>query len=435
MVAEAVPVISLDDEKWAVLKRRNFALLAAGRAGSGLGSSIFGIATMWWLLENLGPSSAGIISGLTVVGIVILRPVGGVFVDRVDRRRSLVAADTFGAVFVGILAAATVLGTLRFEYFVLAVAGTSLSGAIISPATRSLIPEILDEDEYTAANSVMSTISNVSSLGGPAFAGVLLALFSYELVFALNAASYVIAAVAEFFITTTSDERVTDDDDDPFVTELREGLDSVLENGRIRRIAFSATLLNFFASPVLLVGPALIERNGYSAFYAGLTESLFAIGTIVAGLALMVLPERDSPAVWETEAFGAMALTGAIFGAAGLGVLLFPDALLPILLGTVLLSSFTSGIDDIKGDSIIQASAPEDKIGRVFSIMRTFGNVAMPLSMAATGFALEHFDAVGIFAVLASGTLATVVYFGHKPVFALLTGQVVDDDGNVTEPA
>lgn len=426
-------MISLDDEKWKVLKKRNFALLATGRAGSGLGSSIFGIATMWWLLENLGPSSAGVISGLTVVGIVILRPVGGVFVDRVDRRRSLVAADAFGAVFVGVLAAATVLGNLRFEHFVLAVAGTSLSSAIISPATRSLIPEILDEDEYTAANSVMSTISNVSSLGGPALAGVLLALFSYELVFALNAASYVVAAVAEFFITTTSDERVTDDDDEPFLSELGEGLDSVLENGRIRRIAFSATLLNFFASPVLLVGPALIERNGYSAFYAGLTETLFAVGTIVAGFALMILPERDSPAVWETEAFGAMALTGVIFGVAGIGVLLFPDALLPILLGAVLLSSFTSGIDDIKGDSIIQASAPDEKLGRIFGIMRTFGNVAMPLSLAATGFALEHFDAVGIFALLSSGTLVTVLIFGHKPVWALLTGRIVDGGGNVTE--
>lgn len=421
------------DDDWEILKERNFALLATGRAGSGLGSSMFGIATTWWLLDNLGPSSAGLISGLTIVGIVLLRPIGGVFVDRVDRRKSLIAADVFGVVFIGVLAGAAAIGNLQFWHFVLAVAGTALSSAIISPATRSLIPEILDDDELTAANSVMSTLSNVSSLTGPALAGMLLAFFSYELVFALNAASFGIAVLAEIFITTTSSESVTESDDESFFVELREGIEYVVEHRRIRRIAFSAAFLNFFASPVLLVGPALIERNGYSAFYAGLTETLFAIGTMIAGVALVFLPERDSPAVWETQAFGAMGLTGVTFAAGAVAAALFPEFLLPIILGTVFISSFTSGIDDIKADSIIQASASDDKLGRVFGIMRTFGNIAMPLSLAATGFALEYFDAVGIFAVLATGTVLTTVVFGYKPVFALLTGRVVDSNGTVTK--
>lgn len=419
------------NDKWKILKKRNFALLTAGRAGSGLGSSIFGIATMWWLLENLGPSRAGLISALTVVGIVLLRPIGGVFVDRVDRRKSLVAADVFGAVFVGILAGATIVGGLQFWHFVLAVIGTSLSSAIIAPATRSLIPEVLDDDELTPANSVLSTVSNVSSLSGPALAGVLLVLFSYELVFALNAASYAVAAVAELLITTTSSEQVTESDDESFLEELREGVAYVLGNDRIRRIAVSSTFVNFFASPVLLVGPALIERNGYSAFYAGLTETLFAVGTMVAGLALVVVPESDSPAVWETEAFGAMGVTGVVFGVAAVCAVLFPNALLPIILGAVLLSSFSSGISDIKDDSIIQASASDDKLGRIFGIIRTFGNVAMPLSLAVTGFALDFFGAVEIFATLAIGSLVTVTAVGYKPIFAFLTRRVVDSNGNV----
>jgi DHA3 family macrolide efflux protein-like MFS transporter len=424
---------SIDREKWEVLRQRDFFLLTFGRVGSALGSKVFGISIMWWMLETRGPGSAGIVTALTLTGAIILRPLGGVLVDRIDRRRSLVSADSFGALFVGILAVAAALGTLQFWHFVVAIVGTSLTSAIVSPATRSLIPKILDEEDLTAGNSALSSLTNVSSLAGPAVAGALLAVFSYELVFLLNAASYGFAAIAEFLIRTTSSESVTESDDDRFLTDLREGFEYVWESKRIRRIAITAVAINAFATPLLLVGPTLIERNGYSAFYAGLTETLFAVGTLVAGLALLTIEDSDSPDVWETEVFGGLAFAGFIAFIAAIAVVAAPEALLPILLGTVFLISLGGGVADIKNDAVVQATADEEKMGRVFGTMRTFGNAAMPLSLTATGFLLEAVDAAEIFFVLAAGISLTVVVFGRRQVYALLTGSAITADGSIVE--
>jgi MFS family permease len=421
------------DEKWQVLTKRDFFLLTVGRVSSGIGSSVFGISIMWWMLDNFGAGSAGVISALSVAGMIILRPLGGVFVDRIDRRRGLIAADGFGAVFVGILAGAALIGTLEFWHFILSIIGTSFSSAIISPATRSLIPEILNEDELTAGNSVLSSLTNVASLTGPALAGTMLALFSYELVFTLNAASYGIAMAVELFITTTSVESVTSDDNDGFLTELKEGIKYLFDRPRVKRIAIASTLINFFASPILLVAPALIEQNGYSAFYAGLTETLFAVGTIIAGFALVVIPERDTPAAWETEMFGAMSITGLVFAGAAVAIAFFPDVILYIVLVTVFLIGISGGIEGIKSDSIVQASVDDDKLGRIFGLMRTFGNIAMPLSMAVTGFVIEYFSGEILFTILSSGVVLTVFAVGSKPVYALLTGNVIDTDGSVID--
>jgi DHA3 family macrolide efflux protein-like MFS transporter len=422
---------SIDKEKWQVLLKRDFFLLTFGRVGSALGSKVFAIGLMWWMLENRGAGSAGVVTALTLIGAIVLRPLGGVFVDRVDRRWSLVSADTFGAVFVAVLAVGAMVGSLGFGHFVLAIVATSLSSAIITPATRSLIGEVLTEEELTAGNSVMSSLTNIASLAGPALAGALLAVFSYELVFALNAASFGVAAVAELFMRTTSSEAVTDDDDSSVVGDLREGFEYIAGDRRIRRIMVAAVSINFFATPLLLIGPALIERNGYSAFYAGLTETLFAVGAIIAGITLVVLAESGSVDVWETELFGGLAFVGVIFFAGAGAVFFFPELILPIVLATVFLISVGSGIADIKADSIVQASAPDEQMGRVFGTMKTAGNVAMPLSIAVTGFVVELVGAVDIFLILAAGVVLTVVVVGHRQVYALLTRNAISPDGEV----
>lgn len=423
--------LSIDRDKWRVLLKRDFFLLTFGRVGSTLGSKVFTIALMWWMLEKNGAASAGLVTALTLVGAIVLRPLGGVFVDRIDRRRSLVVADAFGAVFVGILAVAAVFGSLGYAHFVVAIVATSLTGAIIAPATRSLISEVLDDDELTAGNSVINSLGNVASLAGPGVAGALLAVLSYEVVFVLNAASFGLAAVAELFIGTTSSESVTEDNDDGVLTDLREGFEYISGDRRIRRMVVAAAAVNFFTTPLLLIGPALIEQNGYSAFYAGVTQSLFAGGAVVAGVVLVVVAESDSVDVWETELFGGLAFVGGVFLFGAVAVSLRPALLLPAVLGVVLLVSVGSGIADIKSTSIVQASAPDEQMGRTFSVLKTIGNVAMPVSIALSGFIVESGQAESIFLVLAAGVSLTILAVGHKQLYAFVTRKAVSSSGEI----
>lgn len=420
----------IDSSKWRVLLVRNFALLVAGRTGSGIGSSIFGIAALWWVLEHYGAAAAGMMSGATLVGTIVFRPLAGVVVDRVDRRRSLVLADICGAVVLSILVVSTLAGTLGIAHFVVAVVGTSITGAIVTPATRSLVPEILSDDQLTPGNSVLSSLSNVSSLAGPAAAGALLAVFSYETVFAINAVSYGVAAVAELLMSTTSDAAVTDDQDE-FLTELREAFAYFGEQQRLKRMALAAASINFFGSPILLLGPALIEQYGYSAFYAGVTHTLFAVGALVAAGLLVFLDTSDSADVWEVEVFGGLSFVAVVFGVGGTAVLLSPETTLVVVLGTVLFVSIAASASDIRLDSIVQASVPEERQGRAFGLLKTIGNVTLPVSMSAAGFAIELVGARWVFVLMSLGVIASVALVGSTQVYALLTGNAVTADGRV----
>ncbi len=178
------------------LRVRDFRLLW----GAGLVSSVG-----TWLLVLAVPAHVYLVtrslaaSGLTMAAQclpwLVLGPVAGVFADRWDRRRLMIAADVCRAGAVALM----LLGSSAADRWVLyaALAAESTGTAVFAPALRARTPEILGTGKPLSSANALNAVSDgvVRLIGGP-LGGVLLAAFGFRVLICADALSYLVSAAA-----------------------------------------------------------------------------------------------------------------------------------------------------------------------------------------------------------------------------------------------
>lgn len=85
-----------------LLRNRTFVLLWGGQTVSGLGDTLFDIAIMWLMYVRTGSAlRTGIIGVIYQISAVVLAPLGGVYADRWDHKRTMLAVSLLSAVIIG----------------------------------------------------------------------------------------------------------------------------------------------------------------------------------------------------------------------------------------------------------------------------------------------------------------------------------------------
>ncbi|HEY6532240.1 MAG TPA: MFS transporter, partial [Acidimicrobiales bacterium] len=162
---------------------------------SSTGDWLYSVAVVVWLYDQTG--STGVVAAaasLRLAAYVVASPIGGVLGDRHDRRRLVVGLNL---ALLAVLAVLTVAVGLDAPA-ALVVAGTvvvSTLAALYNPPMFALVPQLVDEDSLGPVNAAVATVEQVSMFAGPALGSVLVALTSVAFTFAVNAASFLAAAL------------------------------------------------------------------------------------------------------------------------------------------------------------------------------------------------------------------------------------------------
>ena len=151
-----------------------------------------------WLVLSLTHSgvSVGITTGLQFLPMLLLGALGGVFVDRHDKRRLLMLTQTFMALPALTMWALTATGAVQvwMVYVLVLARGTIL--AIDNPARQTFVMDLVGADKVVNAVSLNSVIIHTARITGPMVAGALIALFGVAPCFLFNALSFVAMLVA-----------------------------------------------------------------------------------------------------------------------------------------------------------------------------------------------------------------------------------------------
>ena len=145
-------------------------------------------------------SALGLVYFASYIPQLLLTPFGGVFADRLDRRRTLLGgqvAQTVLAVALGLLAG-TGEATLTGVVLISLAAGTVQT--MTMPAQMALTPSLVPPDVLPSAMSLGMTTNNLSRVVGPGLAGLLIRNYGVEWVFHVNALSF-LAVIAAWLIT------------------------------------------------------------------------------------------------------------------------------------------------------------------------------------------------------------------------------------------
>jgi MFS family permease len=178
-----------------VLRIRDYRLVATGQLLSSLGDWLMLVAAPYFVLRLTGSTLAtGLSMGAETVPALLLGPAAGVFADRWDRRRTMLAADLLRAASVALMLLVHHPGQVWLIY--LALLAEASFGQFFGPAQQALIPALVGRGpQLGAANSLAALIGGTVRLVGGPLGGALYALIGFAPVVALDVGGYLASAV------------------------------------------------------------------------------------------------------------------------------------------------------------------------------------------------------------------------------------------------
>lgn len=402
----------------AVLRRRNFALLWFGGLLSMIGDWVLITALPFALYQRTGSALAA--SGYLMASLLpsfLLGSVAGVFVDRWDRRRTMIVADLLRAGLLGTLLISRDGEHLWLVYAV--VACQSAVSAFFGPAENALLPTLVEEAALVPANSLNVLNNNLARLLGPPLGGAVFGLLGLHGVLLFDAVSFVLSGVLIALVAvppavgSPDRARVA-----PGKTWAAVGSEWLAGFGVIRRsrliagvfaVAGLAGFADCINSALLVPFVDTVLRGGAQGF--GWLLSIQAIGGLFGSVVIGRTGDRLSPD-------RLLALSMVAVGTMSLVLVRFPSLTLALVFSA--LGGVTAVGYLVSQQTLLQRNVPDHFRGRVFGAWDTTNAF---LRLAALALAGGFGDIVGILPLLyvmgglrvLAGVLAHFALSGARP--------------------
>ena len=398
----------------ATFRNRNFSLLWTAGLISLIGNWVLIAALPFYIYEVTGSALAtsGWLLAYILPGI-LFGSVAGVFVDRWDRRKTMIGVNLLQAAVIPLLLLVQSPEMIWVVYIVGFIESTL--SYFFMPAESALLPTLVGEDQLLSANSLNSLNDNLARIVGPAIGGVLLGIFGLNSVILVDAVSYLLAAllisllVVPALAKTAVSQEVTQSAKTKFVQvwqELVAGL-KVIKESRVLTAAFIVIGIALFGDAIMSAVMVVFAQDvmGLGADGFGWVLTARGVGGLLGGLVIAQLGQRFS--MTQLVAGGLM-LSGFLV----LIIVNFPTLYvavpLMILAGIPLIAWIVSL------QTIFQQATADEYRGRVFG---AFGTVSALLMAVGALLAGGITDVVGS-AILMS--VASLIY-----IFAGILGWVL----------
>ncbi len=408
-----------------VLRQRDFALLWTAGLISTTGDAALFVALPLHAYQVTGSAAAsGAVFAAGIVPTVLFGSIAGVFVDRWDRKRTMVAADLLRAL---LLLPLLLAGSPDWLWLIFAVRAAMSGGNIFfTPAENALLPHLVGEKHLVAANALNALNNMLGLLVGPAVGGVVFAAsgmvgIACVTALAFLASGMLIARIRAGGRVEPGDPGVADGTG-PFRRAVQEWLDGVrlVRQGWGLRVTFLALGVGMLAEGVFFSSfPALtldVLQGGPQG--AGLLLSAQAVGGLLAGL--IVTARAAQLTSWKLLAGGLIGMGIGDFGFAAAGLIAGPGLTAVVVAAGFLAFGGLPGMALGAGsNSLIQTLVSDAYRGRVFGALGTVNGRATLIGIAFAGPAIDRIGVVPVFMAGATtwivGGLIALVCFARRP--------------------
>ena len=416
-------------QRSSVWKNLNFQRLWIGESLSQLGENLgtLAIPVIAVIMLHATAQEVGYLTAAQQLAFLVIGLPVGAWVDRMRKRRVMIAADAVRALALLTIPAAWLLGALHIWqlYAVAAVVGGAT--VFFDVTYQTIVPRLVISEHVASANSGLETSAQVARVGGPALSGALLAVVKAPLLLFATALGYLASMIA---VATIRDEEQKQEasDHSSLTRDIGEGLRFVFTHELLTRITINTGATNLFDGLMTTLIPIFVLRQLHlTPTVYGVVEGIGAAGGILGALATPWLMKR----VGE----GALIVWGSLGTAVGSAIFLlasvFPAASIPFLIGGMFVFSFTVLNYNIAQVSFRQRLCPARLLGRMNASIRFVVWGVMPISAALAGWLG---GVIGIVPTMWLGIGATAVATIAILVFSPLRGMRKLPD-TLAEPA
>ncbi|HEY3631179.1 MAG TPA: MFS transporter [Jatrophihabitantaceae bacterium] len=381
----------------ALRRNRNFAIFWSCQSLSAAGDAMSLVALPLLVLHATGSvAQMGLLTGSSTLGYVVAGTFAGMVVDRVDRRRLMIACDSARAVLFALIPLAWLAAPQVWLLYLIVPVGAVL-GMTFQVSYVTAIPRLVDPSQITAANGALQSGFASAGVGGMALGGILCSALDPPAAVAIDAATFAVSAAGIVAVRFTRSESA----DAPLRSwsGFLAGARFLRENPVLRSLTILLTIQLLF---VLGITDAVIfhlkHDLGGSDSSVGLVLATAGLGSAIAGFTVAIARRRLGFATcWiGATAAGGLAMIGIGYAHNVVAVAAF----YAVYLFAITFAGTTSM-------SLRQQITPDHLLGRVTSAFWTIHYAASPLGAALLTAAIQRHSTGSV--LLVSGIVCVVV--------------------------
>jgi MFS family permease len=384
-------------------------------------------------------------SGAAVGGVMIARtlpailaaPVAGVILDRMDRRKIMIASDLVRAVVAALF---VLVLTLQQEWLLYPLSAMLMfASPFFSSGRSAILPKITTAEELHTANALTQTTSWLTLTFGAMLGGLAAVQFGYETSFLLNTFSFLFSAFAIWKLYSP----------DGFRAERVEVEAHAVRRGRFWT-DFNESLIYIRRTPLILaillagVGWAtgggaaqilytlfgeLVYKRGPAGI--GLIWGFAGVGLVLGGVVGHRLGNRLSYGQYLHAVWINFLIHGLSYVFFSLGDLLSGICF-------IALSRVAMGANNVQNRTMLLTHIPDYLRGRVFSTAEAMNNATMMISMSVASIATMHYSprqigfVAGLFSTFTALPWAWATFAGKLPEPRRETAEDIIEESPIT---
>ncbi len=405
---------------------KKFMLLWLGELVSSIGGGLTSFGLGVYIFNKTG-SAAGmaLVTLLGFLPTVVLSVPAGVLADRYDRRLLMMIGDGCSALGVIYILIAMISGDAGLLKICIGVSISAVFSALLQPAYMATITDLLDKDEFSKANGLVSVAGNARYLFSPLIAGLLLAVSDIKLLLVIDICTFFLTVISCAVVRKGTPTNATDKKE-PFIKSLKEGWNVIVTTEGILAVVIIAAFISLMLSVFQVLAEPFILSFA-DAKTLGVAETVCAVGMLMSAIILGIKGIKSGfvnklavSFIFAGIAIFGFGMINNIVVACACGFLFF--AMLPIANNSL--------------DYLVRTNIPDEVQGRAWGVIGFISNLGCVIAYASSGVLA---DTVGNVTGLGVGRgsalvmqvagicliLIAVSIFGMKSIKKLETDPVV----------
>ena len=282
------------------LWNKDYILHLQGSAVSTIGDLMYSVAIGYWVYEQTGSSGLmGIMSAISMFVSMFLSPFTGSIIDKCNRKWILVGMDLLQSVIMLTVGALAYLNKLSIPGVLIAAFLAALGSVFYSPASSTLMLDIIPRDDMVRGQSIFSGMNSFISLVGTAFSGVMVAFLGVPLIIVINGLSNLYSAISELFInvpkTVNQGNAVTVKQ---IAKDLASAVKIIVSEPCLRIFVPTALILNLLSAGAFSLMLPFCSEKGFTVDMYGYLMSVWTASSLICVVILGIVKFSSKSRFW-----------------------------------------------------------------------------------------------------------------------------------------
>lgn len=363
-------------------KKSNFSkfmLLWAGELVSAVGGGLTSFGLGVYVFQKTGSAaSMALVTLLAFLPTLLLSVPAGVLADRYDRRVLMMLGDGCSAIGIIYILICMLRGGAELYEICIGVFISSVFSALLDPAYRATISDLLTEEEYSKASGLVSIAGSARYLLSPLIAGILLAVSDISVLLMIDISTFILTVISTLVVKKGLASKRAETKES-FGKSMKEGWRAITDRRGVLVLILASSVMTCFMGCIqILAEPLILDFTDSTTL--GIGETVCASGMLVSGLVLGMRGIRR----------GYVKVLGVSLFAAGLGMIGFgilENIYIICAFGFLFFAMLPFANNCL--DYLVRTNIPDELQGRVWGMIGFLSQIGYVVAYAFAGLAAD----------------------------------------------